>query len=128
MDVSGVSAHIPQLIPRFLINYPPLLIISLMLLLIIPGQLGIHPVATGTAMVAAIVPASIGLTVPTFAWTVICAWLLSNMLSPFSGLNLTLSGLADRPSWEIGMGLSWRYGVVCILVYTLMISVLGPIL
>ncbi|KJS82125.1 MAG: hypothetical protein JM58_15460 [Peptococcaceae bacterium BICA1-8] len=128
LEISGVSALIPKIIPDFLINYPPLLIGSLMLLVIIPGQMGIHPVATGTAMVVAIVPASIGLAVPTFAWTIICAWLLSNMLSPFSALNLTLSGLAGRPSWEVGLGLSWRYGLVCLIVYSLMVSVIGPML
>jgi len=128
LEVSGVSAKIPHLIPGFLVHYPPLLILSLMLLLIIPGQLGIHPVATGTAMVAAIIPASIGLSVPTFAWTIISAWLLSNLLSPFSALNLTLSGLSDRPSWSIGLGLSWRYGVLCLIVYTIMVSVIGPLL
>lgn len=128
LDISGISTLIPKLIPGFLIDYPPLLIASLMLLLIIPGQLGIHPVATGTAMVAAIVPASIGLSVPTFAWTIICAWLLSNMLSPFSALNLTLSGLANRPSWEVGLKLNWRYGLTCLIVYSLMVSVIGPLL
>ncbi len=103
-------------------------IAALMLLLIIPGQLGIHPVATGTAMVAAIIPASIGLSVPTFAWTIICGWLLSNMLSPFSALNLTLSGLSGRPSWEVGWGLSWRFGLICFIAYSLMVSVIGPML
>lgn len=128
LEISGVSSLIPKLIPGFLTNYQPLLIASLMLLLIIPGQLGIHPVATGTAMVAAIKPASIGMAVPTFAWTIICAWLLSNLLSPFSALNLTLSGLSGRPSWQVGLGLSWRYGLVCLVVYSLMVSVIGPLL
>lgn len=128
LEVSGVGALIPKLIPNFLTDYPPLLIVSLMLLLIIPGQLGIHPVATGTAMVAAIAPEAIGMAVPTFAWTIICAWLLSNLLSPFSALNLTLSGLSGRPSWQVGLGLSWRYGLVCLIVYSLMVSVIGPLL
>jgi len=128
LEISGVSSLIPKLIPSFLIQYPPLLIASLMLLLIIPGQLGIHPVATGTAMVAAIVPSAIGLSTPTFAWTIICAWLLSNMLSPFSALNLTLSGLSNRPSWSVGLGLNWRYGLVCLVLYSIMVSIIGPML
>jgi len=126
LEISGVSDLIPHLIPGFLTEYPPLLIASLMLLLIIPGQIGIHPVATGTAMVAAIEPASIGMAVPTFAWTIIGAWLLSNLLSPFSALNLTLSGLSGRPSWQVGLGLNWRYGMVCLIVYSLMVSIIGP--
>ncbi|MEA4892512.1 MAG: hypothetical protein VB085_08110 [Peptococcaceae bacterium] len=128
LNISGVGAMIPRLIPTFLIRYPLLLVISLMLLLIIPGQLGVHPVATGTTMVATIVPAAIGLTVPVFAQTIICAWLLSNMMSPFSALNLTLSGLSGKSSFYTGLKLNWRYGVVCILVYSVMILVFGPLL
>lgn len=128
LDVSGVSQKIPELIPEVLTSYPPLLIAALMLLIIIPGMIGIHPVATGTTLVAAIVPASIGLSVPTFAWTIICAWLLSNLLSPFSALNLTLAGLSNRSSWSISLGLSWKYVVVCLAIYSVMVSIIGPLL
>lgn len=128
LNISGVGAMIPKLIPTFLIKYPYLLIVSLMLLLILPGQLGVHPVATGTTMVATIVPSAIGLSVPVFAQTIICAWLLSNMMSPFSALNLTLAGLSGKSSFYTGLKLNWRYGAVCILVYAAMILVFGPLL
>lgn len=128
LNISGVGAMIPKLIPTFLIEYPYLLIVSLMLLLIIPGQLGVHPVATGTTMVATIVPSAIGLSVPVFAQTIICAWLLSNMMSPFSALNLTLSGLSGKSSFYTGLKLNWRYGVICVVVYAAMIMVFGPLL
>jgi hypothetical protein len=128
LDISGAGAVIPRLIPTFLTNYPVLLIIALMLLIILPGQLGVHPMATGTTLVAVINPAVIGLTIPVFAMTIICAWLLSNMLSPFSALNLTLSGLSGKSTWHTGLKLNWRYGVVCLLLYSVLVLVLGPLL
>ncbi len=128
LDISGVGARIPGLIPHALIDYPVLLVMSLMLLVILPGQLGVHPVATGTTLVATIVPATIGLTVPTFAMTIICAWLLSNMLSPFSALNLTMAGLCGKNSWYTGLKLNWRYGLVCLALYSVMILTIGPLL
>jgi len=128
LKISGVDKLIPGLIPDFLINYPYLLIMTLMLLIIIPGQLGVHPVASGTTLLATIVPAQIGLTIPVFADAIICGWLLSNMMSPFSALNLTLSGLTGRTSFNTGLTLNWYYGVVCVIIYSAMVLLLGPLL
>lgn len=128
LEISRVGEKIPGLIPSAFLGVPFLLVMSLMLLIIIPGQFGIHPVATGTTLVAAIIPARFGLSVPEFALAVICGWLLSNMLSPFSALNLTLSGLSGRSSWQTGLKLNWAYGLVCLLVYSALIFVLAPLL
>jgi len=128
LDISGVGAAIPRLIPAVFTGYPYLLVLTIMLLIILPGQLGIHPVATGTTLVATIVPSALGLSVPVFAMTIICGWLLSNMLSPFSALNLTLSGLSGKSTWYTGLKLSWRYGLVCLLVYGVMVFATAPLL
>ena len=128
LEISRVGEKIPGLIPSAFMGVPYLLVLSIMLLIIIPGQFGIHPVATGTALVAAVVPSMFGLSVPEFALAIICAWLLSNMLSPFSALNLTLSGLSGRSSWQTGLKLNWAYGLVCLLVYSVLIFVLAPLL
>jgi len=128
LNVSGVGAGIITLIPRFLIDYPYLMIVVLMLLVIIPGQVGIHPVASGTTLLVSIEPSSIGLTIPIFSITIICAWLLSNMLSPFSALNLTISGLCGKSSWYTGLKLNWRYGLVCLFVYSAMCLLMGNLL
>ena len=128
LEISGVGNAIPGLIPRFLISYPYFMIIALMLLVILLGQLGIHPAVTGTTLVAVIAPASIGLSVPSFALTIICAWLLSNMLSPFSALNLTMSGLCGKNTWYTGLRLNWRYAIVCMLIYGAMNLTLSPLL
>ena len=127
LEISGVGAMIPKLIPQELIGHSYLLVIALMLLVILPGQLGIHPVAVGTTLVATIVPAAVGLNTYTFALTIICAWLLSNMLSPFSALNLTLAGLSGKTTWYTGLRLNWRYAMVCIVIYAGIIMALSPL-
>lgn len=127
LNVSGVGAMIPKLIPNALIGHTYLFLIALMLLVILPGQLGIHPVAVGTTLLATIVPAAVGLSTYTFAITIICAWLLSNMLSPFSALNLTLAGLSGKSTFYTGLKLNWRYGLVCLFVYAGMIVALSPL-
>ena len=128
LNISGLSAKIPELIPAFLISYPYLMVIALMLLMVIPGIVGVHPVASGTTLLAVIEPASIGLTVPAFLMAIVCAWSISNMLSPFSALNLTLSGLSGKSSWYTGLKLNWRYGMVCILLYSGMCLTAGQLL
>lgn len=128
LDISKVGEKIPELIPAALLGWPYLLVLALMLLIIVPGQMGIHPVATGTTLIAAVIPASLGLTGPEFALAMICAWLVSNMLSPFSALNLTLSGLSGLSSWRTGLALNWRYGLVCLLIYGGLIFLLAPLL
>lgn len=128
LEISGAGEKIPDLIPSALMGFPCLPALFIMLLIIIPGQLGVHPVAVGSTLVAAVVPSTLGLTVPEFALAVICGWLLSNMLSPFSALNLTLSGLSGRSAWRTGLGLNGLYGLVCLLVYSVLVFVLAPLL
>jgi len=128
LNISGAGARIPDLIPQFLIGYPYFMVMILMLLVILPGQIGVHPVASGTTLLVSIDPGSIGLSIPIFAMTIICAWLLSNMLSPFSAFNLTVAGLCGKSSWYTGIKLNWRYGLVCLLLYSAMCLTVGRLL
>lgn len=128
LDISGVGEAIGQLIPSFLTRWPALMAMAIMLLIIIPGQLGIHPVAIGTTLVTTINPAAVGLTVPSFALAIICGWLLSNMTSPFSAINLTMSGITGKNSWYTGLKLNWRYSLVCLVTFGFMIPWLSPLL
>lgn len=128
LEISRAGEKIPELIPSAFMGFPYLIAVCIMLLIILPGQIGIHPVASGTTLVAAIIPSMFGLSVPEFALAIICAWLLSNMLSPFSALNLTLSALSGRSSWQTGLKSNWAYGLVCLLVYSILIFVLAPFL
>ena len=99
-----------------------------MLMLIIPGVLGMHPVAIGTAMVTALVPANLGLTNLTFALTILTGWLLCIMMAPFSATGLLLASLNGRSSYYNTVGINWLFSIVSVVVFSLLISWLGPLL
>lgn len=128
LELSGVGQKLPGLIPDWLSLYPALLIAFIMGLMIIPSLIGVHPVVTGTALVSAIVPAAIGLGTMTFALTIIVGWLLTIVLSPFSATSLITSGLTGKTSWSISLGMNGRFGLICVVLFSLLISLVGPLL
>jgi DcuC family C4-dicarboxylate transporter len=128
LQLSGLGNRIPELLPDWLIAFPPLMCGAIMAIMILPSFIGIHPVATGTAIVASLVPAAIGMNTVTFAWTVLTGWVLTIMLSPFSGIALILGSSTGLPSWTVSVGHNWRFGLVCLIIFSLLISLLGPFL
>ena len=128
LDVSGIGTMIPELLPKAFISYPPLMIASLVILMVIPALAGIHPVATGTAMVAALVPSTLGLTNYTFALTIIFGWIMAVMLSPLSAQNLILSGETGRSNWDVSVKTNWKFCGICIVLFSLLISFIGPLM
>lgn len=128
LEYSGVGEMLPGLIPSWMQSYPPLLLASIMLMIILPSLIGIHPVVTGTALVTAVVPAAFGLSNMTFALTVLTGWLLAILLSPFSATALMASGFTGKASWSISLGLNGRFGFLCVALFSLLVSILGPLL
>ena len=128
LDISGLGAMLPKLLPRFLVDYPALMIGAIMLLLILPSLIGVHPAATGTALVLAVTPASLGLSLMTFSLAILTGWLIAIMVSPFSANNLMLAGFTGRPSWSISLGLNARFGALLFVVFSALISLVGPLL
>lgn len=128
MDISGVGAMIPKLLPHWLISYSPLMIAALVLLMIIPSLIGIHPAATGTAMVTALVPASLGLDNYTFCLTIIFGWLITILASPFSATSLILATNTGRSNWAVSIIMNWKFCLVCLIVFSYLISLIGPAL
>lgn len=128
LELSGIGQMLPGLIPDWLSRYPALLIAVIMFMMIIPSLVGVHAVVTGTALVSAIVPASIGLGNMTFALAVITGWMLTILLSPFSATSLITSGLTGKTSWSISLGINGKFGLLCIVLFSLIISFVGPML
>lgn len=128
LQISGLGDLIPQLLPDWLVAFPPLMCGAIMAIMILPSLVGIHPVAVGTALVASLVPASIGMNTVTFAWAVLTGWVLAIMLSPFSAISLILGSSTCRPSWSVSIGRNWRFGAVCLVLFSLLISAVGPLL
>lgn len=128
MEVSGVGAQIPKLLPTSLTSYPPLMIAALVIMMVIPALAGIHPVAMGTAMVASLSPAALGLTNYTYCLAIIFGWIMAVMLSPFSSQTLILSGNTGRNNWDISVGSNWKFCLVCTVIFSLLISFIGPLM
>lgn len=128
MEVSGVGAMIPKLLPEWLITYPALMVGALILLMILPSLAGIHPAATGTAMVAALVPASLGLDNYTFCLAIIFGWLITILASPFSATSLILAGNTGKSNWAVSIVMNWKFCLVTLAVFSFLISLVGPML
>lgn len=128
LSVSGAAELLIKLLPDWLTAFPPLMIAALMLLLILPSLLGVHPAATGTAIATAIAPAAVGLTSYTFALTIIVGWLLTIMVAPYSATALLLSGLTGKNNYSVSVGINWAFTLICLAVFSLLISVIGPIM
>jgi len=122
LEYSGVGAMIPRLIPDWMSQYPGLLIASIMLLMILPSLAGVHPVAIGTALATTVVPESIGLTKFSFALTIVAGWAFAIQFSPFSAVSLIAGGLVNRFPWEISLGLSGKYGVFCVILFSFILA------
>ena len=119
---------IPGLLPDAFTAYPPLMIVSLVLLIVLPALAGIHPVATGTALTTALNPAALGLTNYTFALTIIFGWIMGVMLSPLSTQNLILSGETGRSNWDVSVKTNWLFCIVCTVLFAILISIIGPMM
>ncbi len=125
LEYSGVGAMIPKLLPTWMYQYPILLVCSIMLLMIVPSLVGVHPVATGTALVTTIVPASIGLTDLAFAFTILVGWSFTILISPFSAASLIVGGLLNRSPWEVSIGLNGIFGLFNVLFFSILIGLLN---
>ena len=79
----------------------PLMTGGIMLLLVLPAIAGLHPAATGTALILSVPPAALELDAMSYSLAVLCGWLLGILISPFTPSNLILAGLSGRPSWNI---------------------------
>lgn len=124
LELSGVSRVIPELLPAWFSQSAFLTILGLMLIMIVISLSGIHPVVTGSALVGALNPASLGLSPFIFALTIIGGWAISIMVSPFSAANLIVSGLSGKASWEIGLRINGPFGLLILLTLALGIRLL----
>ena len=128
LQESGIGELLPQLIPDWLIRFPVGMSICIMLLMILPSMIGIHPVVTGTALVASIIPEAFGLTQMTFMLIILTGWLLSTMCSPFTATSTLVSGCSGRASWDIGLGLNGLFGAAAMVNFSVIIVIIGPLL
>ena len=115
-------------LPTWLAAYPPLMVAALMLMLILPSLIGVHPLAPGTALLAALTPAAVGLSTYTFGLSIIVGWLLAILVGPFSAAALLLASLTGKSNYHVSIGINWAFTLVCLVVFSLLIALVGPML
>lgn len=128
LELSGIAQIIPQLLPQWLIKYPFLLLLFLMLIMVAASLCGIHPVVSGSALVGAINPAALGLSVFAFGFTILSGWSVAILVSPFSAISLITSGLTGIPSWNISLRINGFFGFSLLIVLALILTLLLPVL
>ena len=128
LSVSGAGKLIAGCIPESLAAWPVLMIAVLMLVLILPSLAGIHPAATGSALLGALTPAAVGLPPYSFALAILVGWLLTIMVAPYSASALIFSGLTGKSNYHCSIGINWAFALLCIAVFSVLISLIGPLM
>lgn len=125
LEVSGISQIIPQLLPPWLHNYHLVTILFLMSIMILVSLPGIHPIVSGSALVGALDPLTLGLTPFIFGLTILTGWAISILLSPFSAVSLITAGLEGLPSWHISLKFNGPFGIALLLIMTVVLATLA---
>ncbi|MCL1992785.1 MAG: hypothetical protein FWG66_07545 [Spirochaetes bacterium] len=128
LDISGAGLAMANLLPAWLHGTPPAMIAAIILIMTLPPLIGIHPNTVGITMVIVLQPAALGLTNYTFALAMIMGWIMGLMLTPFSAAIMIVSSLNGKSTFENSLFLNWKFGAICIVVFSLLISIAGPML
>lgn len=122
LEAAGIGSLLPHILPPWLNSYPLVSILLIMAVMVLLSLVGLHPIISGTALASAINPLTLGLPVFIFALTLLCGWAICILVSPFSGNNLVLSGIASRPPWSISLGINGCYGMATLVLMALVIN------
>lgn len=125
LELANVDSAIRYLIPGSAARFPLIAILSLMLVYVLMSYIGLHPVVAGSAMVASIDPATLGLSPFIFTFTLICGWATGVLLSPFSATNLITGGLSGKQGWSISMRMHGAYGFGILFAIALFLAMLS---
>lgn len=121
LEISGVGKIIPSLLHLENINSPFLATLIILALVIFTGIIGIHPVVTCSVIASTILPETLGITLYSYAFTLLAAYGLSVLVSPFSGTTLVTAGLFKRTSWDVGVRLNIVYTLSMALVFAIVL-------
>jgi len=94
----------------------------------ITSLLGMHPVLTVSILLPFLSPLNLGVPSEFVITMLVGAWYLATVISPFSALNLLLSGLSWRNSISSSISVQWRFvlaqaGVIyLVLIFMLQLS------
>ncbi|KKM10075.1 hypothetical protein SY88_15650 [Clostridiales bacterium PH28_bin88] len=113
LQVSGLGERMAAVMQGLGGYFPGGPVAAILLSVIALGVIGVHPVIPITTYLANLNPAALAISSRVLAVTLISSWALGSGSSPFSGVNLLMSGQAGVTSTEIG--LRWNLGYTLIL-------------
>ena len=128
LDISGAGLAVAGFLPDWLRYSSQAMIIAIIMLMALPALVGVHPTATGTAMVAVLQPAALGLANYTFCLALVMGWIVGLMVAPFSAIALILSGENGQSSFANSVLINWKFALVCTVVFSMLISLIGPLM
>ena len=128
LEVSGAGHAMVGFIPEWLRYSPAAMVAAITVIMSLAALLGVHPTTTGTALVAVAQPAAMGLVNYTFCLSLILGWIVAMMVAPFSAIALILSGINGQNSFANSVVLNWKFALVCTVIFSLLISLIGPIM
>ncbi|KJS12834.1 MAG: hypothetical protein VR67_06440 [Peptococcaceae bacterium BRH_c8a] len=92
--------------------------------IVLLGVLGVTPMVTVMAYGAALQPALLGLTPIQLALVLVGGWATSVIISPFTGVTLIMSGLAQKSPFEI-VRANWPFTVLMVLLIAALPSLIN---
>ncbi|MEW6662914.1 MAG: hypothetical protein ACOY9Y_08535 [Bacillota bacterium] len=122
VNLSGLGAKIPGLINQLSASDPWGISLVVALMVIGAAFVGVHPVVTGTAIMTSFNPEAFGISAVFLATVIAGSWSLALIMSPFSGITLTLSGMFDRSPLEVGPKWHWLFVLVALPVLLLLLN------
>jgi hypothetical protein len=117
--VSALSSHLAPA--------PWLGISTLMVAIMMLSVLGVHPVLSAVLLASTLPPQMLALPALPHFGAVLMGWGLAASLTPFSVLNLTASRQSGIALMRISVGANWRFTMVCLVLVTLILSLLVPV-
>ena len=128
LNASGVVAVLVELLPDWLHNTPVAMVAAIILTIALPTLVGVHPTATGTALAVTLQPAVLGLASYTFALALLTGWVIGTLIAPFGVVAMLLSNINGRSIYANSLLLNWKFALVCVIVFSPLISLIGPLM
>lgn len=124
LEISGVGSMVTELLPLLNLHHPVILILVIITATTVLALVGIHPIVTTTALVATVKVEALGISLFTFAFTLLASYCLACLVSPFSATALTISGLTKQNPWNLSFRANILFAGLMAFIYALLIPLL----
>ena len=128
LSFAGIGDALVKLLPASAATYPPFMIFCLMLLMYLPAMAGVHSAATGSAIIAALTPAQLGLNPYSYILAILSGWLIAIMMCPYSVTALMLSEYSGKSNYHTTIGINKWFSILCLVLFSFLCAWIGPLI